>query len=133
MLEACFSPKQIVIWNVVPWWNGTIKVTSAERREGLDCLKNLLKLLTRLRAIVFVGNNAKKAEGYIRDVLKLPTFHSCHPSPRARGCSRYSLIAQDWETARNYLGEPCQKEFAKRVFQAGPRLGGRHKSEPRSS
>src|SRR5437016_7487658 len=36
MRQAGIPRKMTVIWNVVPWWNGTRKVTSEELRTGVN-------------------------------------------------------------------------------------------------
>ena len=36
--EAGIDRKQSVVWNVIPGWNGTIKVTAAELRTGVQDL-----------------------------------------------------------------------------------------------
>src|SRR5258705_7617442 len=38
MQLAGIPRKLTVSWNVIPWWNGTRKVTEPELRDGLVCL-----------------------------------------------------------------------------------------------
>ena len=61
MRKARIPRKRAVIWNVIPWWNGTRKVTDAELREGAEETRRLTGLLPRLRAVVFVGEKASRA------------------------------------------------------------------------
>src|ERR1700686_1189596 len=44
MQQARIPRELTVIWNVVPWWNGTRKVTATEVREGAICLRDLIGL-----------------------------------------------------------------------------------------
>lgn len=100
MAEANIDRKRTVIWNIVPGWNGTIKVSSAECREGLDELKNLVALLPRLKTVVLVGRKAGKAEAFMRS-LGLRVFMSAHPSPKVRSINRamWDLIPKQWTAA----------------------------------
>ena len=39
-MEKAGIPRTLtVIWNVIPWWNGTRKVTGPELREGVECVR----------------------------------------------------------------------------------------------
>ena len=105
MREAGITRELTVTWNVVPWWNGEDKVTAAERRAGIRCLKELLGLLPCLRAVVLVGREAAKARPYLEDT-RLCLFSSYHPSPRvrARWPDRWHSIPTDWARAKPVLG-----------------------------
>ena len=46
--EAGLPREETVLWNLVPAWNGTMRVTGGEVREGLGHLARLLPLLPRL-------------------------------------------------------------------------------------
>lgn len=109
MEEAGIDRKHTILWNVIPAWNGTRKVTSQERRDGIGELRNLLSLLPNLRAIVLVGNNARKARKLV-DGLGLPVFESAHPSPLVRNINPelYATIAAVWCEAASVAlqGEP---------------------------
>ena len=61
MQEANLPRHRTIIWNIVPAWNGTRKITATELQGGLDALKELLSLLPKLRTIVFVGRKAQRA------------------------------------------------------------------------
>lgn len=103
MLEAGLPRRDTVIWNVIPWWNGTIAVTATERTAGLQEVQNLLALLPRLHTAVLVGRTAARA----RPVLdRLRVLESAHPSPQVRAGNRrmWDAIPGVWrqaaETAR---------------------------------
>ena len=97
MRTAGIPRGKTIIWNVIPWWNGTRKVTGAELGEGERCVKELLDLLPKLRAVVFVGQNAAKARCHLTDT-GLALFSSDHPSPlvRAKFPERWRAIPSDW-------------------------------------
>jgi hypothetical protein len=105
MRTAQIPRKLTVIWNVIPWWNGTRKVTGAELREGVGCVKQLIELLPKLRAVVFVGKKAAKARSHLADT-GLALFSSDHPSPivRARYPDRWHTIPSDWAEVKPVIG-----------------------------
>lgn len=82
--EAGVDRRQSVVWNVIPGWNGTIRVTPAELRAGVEDLAALLALLPRLQTIVLVGRRAARAEPLIRGLGDYAVFHSAHPSGQVR-------------------------------------------------
>jgi hypothetical protein len=100
MEEANIDRKRTVLWNVVPGWNGTTKVSSVECRDGLLELKNLVALLPRLETVVLVGRKAGRAEEFMRS-LRLKVFTSAHPSPKVRSINRamWDLIPKQWAAA----------------------------------
>ena len=83
MKEAGLARGCTVIWNVVPGWNGTLQVTTAELLAGLDALKSLLPLLPKLRTVVLVGQRAQRAAPLVKP-LGLKILASAHPSPQVR-------------------------------------------------
>ncbi len=98
MLEAQLPRHDTVIWNVIPWWNGTIAVTASERAAGLQELQNLLPLLPRLHTAMLVGRTAARA----RPVLNgLRVLESAHPSPQVRAGYRamWDAIPEVWRQA----------------------------------
>jgi len=105
MHDAAIPRRQTVIWNVVPWWNGTRKVTGSELREGVACVKELIALLPKLRAVVLVGTKAAKARPYL-ETIGLALFASDHPSPlvRASWPLRWRAIPSEWARVSQYLG-----------------------------
>lgn len=106
MVEANIDRKRTVLWNVVPGWNGTTKVSPAECRDGLHELKNLVALLPRLKTVVLVGRKAGKAEAFMKS-LGLHVFTSAHPSPKVRSINRamWDRIRLQWAEAGNYQSE----------------------------
>ncbi|MGR3911495.1 uracil-DNA glycosylase [Burkholderia sp. SR8] len=106
MAEANIDRRRTVIWNIVPGWNGTIKVSSAECREGFAELKNFVALLPRLKTVVLVGRKASNAEAFMKS-LGLRVVTSAHPSPKVRSINRpmWDLIPQQWAAAAKPDGE----------------------------
>lgn len=102
MKDAELSRKRTVIWNVVPGWNGTRKVTTRELREGVDYLKALLPLLRELRTIVLVGQNAQRAKPLFEGFR---IFVSPHPSPLVRASQPdvWRAIPSIWAQARTLV------------------------------
>ena len=98
MLEAGLPRRDTVVWNVVPWWNGSIAVTAAERAAGLRELPHALALLPRLHTAVLVGRTAERA----RPILQgLRILESAHPSPQVRAGNRalWDAIPGIWRQA----------------------------------
>lgn len=83
MESAHIARARTALWNAIPGWNGAIKVTGAERRDGLQTLERLTPLLPNLRTIVLVGGTAHRAAPLF-EALGLPVFRSAHPSPQVR-------------------------------------------------
>jgi hypothetical protein len=104
MQQASIPRKLTVIWNVVPWWNGTRKVTAQELRQGTAEIAELILLLGALRAVVIVGTKAAKAKPFL-ETTRLKLFDSCHPSPVARKfCpDRWEAIPSEWEKVMPYI------------------------------
>ena len=95
--------------NVVPWWDGAIRVTPEQRRLAGSALAGLLGLLPALRAIVLVGGTAQLA--WARSGLPAPAgvrlWRSDHPSPQVRAAfrARWEAIPSCWPD-RAALAEP---------------------------
>jgi len=105
-MQAAGIPRTLtVIWNVVPWWNGTRAVTSEELCAGGGCVGDLIRLLPKLRAIVFVGSKANRARSFFPD-SKLALFSSDHPSPLVRAAhrQRWEAIPTEWAKVRPAIG-----------------------------
>ncbi|WP_256344080.1 uracil-DNA glycosylase [Pseudomonas costantinii] len=100
MKQAEIERKRVVLWNVIPGWNGTVKIKAGERRAGLEELATLLKLLPRLRTVVLVGRQAGKAATFMQS-MNLKVFTSAHPSPKVRNMNRtmWDLIPIQWAEA----------------------------------
>jgi uracil DNA glycosylase len=89
---------------MIPWWNGTRKVTGLELREGVACVRELISLLPKLHAVVLVGGKAAKARVYLEDA-GLAVFTSAHPSPlvKARFPDRWNAIPEEWGKVLKFL------------------------------
>jgi hypothetical protein len=100
MIEAGIPRKLSVIWNLVPRWNGTRKVTALEVRDGVALVAKLIKLLPALSAVVMVGERAARAASYIEST-NLLLIRSYHPSPlvRARYRDKWESIPTQWAKA----------------------------------
>jgi len=97
MEEAGIPRTLTVTWNVIPWWNGTRKVTGQELREGVACVRELISLLPSLCAVVLVGRRAARARRYLEG-CGLTLITSAHPSPlvRAKFPERWNAIPSQW-------------------------------------
>ena len=90
--QAGIDRKKIVLWNALPSWNGTIKITAKERRHNTEnTLIKLLEILTKIRTIILVGKEAEKLVRNL-DLTNYKVIHSMHPSPRNRASRR-----KDWD------------------------------------
>ena len=95
--EAGIDRGEAVLWNAMPWWNGTIRYTAAEWRAGVGWIEALLDLLPRLAGVALVGRPAQRA----RPVLEgrgLRIVESAHPSPNVRAAfpERWRDIPRRW-------------------------------------
>ena len=102
MNEARIKRNTTVIWNVIPGWNGTRRITSEELQIGITCIYQLLLLLPNLDTIVLVGKKSQRAKKVIqRAGLKI--LDSPHPSPlvRASQPDRWSQIPTIWAMAKS--------------------------------
>jgi uracil-DNA glycosylase len=97
MREAGISRESTVIWNVIPCWNGTRKVTAKEIRDGTESLRALIELLPKLAAVVMVGKAAARARPCL-EAFDLKLFESWHPSPinRAVARAKWDAIPSEW-------------------------------------
>lgn len=91
MLEARLPREKVCIWNVILGWNGTIKVTTDELKQGIEALGDLFRLLPHLKVVVFVGKKAAKAKPLLEGT-NLTLMESVHPSPK-----NYALARERWE------------------------------------
>jgi uracil-DNA glycosylase len=84
--ESGLKRSNLLMWNLVPWDIGLeTKVqptTSAHHSVGTRALLELLALLTKLHAVVFIGTKAQVAMPTVRDGHKNLALIPCpHPSP----------------------------------------------------
>jgi len=100
MRTAGIPRQATVLWNTIPWWNGTIAITASERKEGLAELDSLLRLLSGVRSVVLVGRHAQLAEPIFL-AKGLPVFSSAHPSARVRAAfpEKWASIPGQWSRA----------------------------------
>lgn len=98
MVQAGLPRSETVLWNLVPWWNGTTAVTGVERVAGLAALAGLLPLLPTLDTAVLVGRTAGTARGVLGGLRVLA---SAHPSPQVRAGfrDRWDAIPGVWRQA----------------------------------
>ncbi|MGU9804017.1 UNVERIFIED_CONTAM: uracil-DNA glycosylase [Pseudomonas sp. CM11] len=98
--KAEIDRKRTVLWNVIPGWNGTIKIEAGERRAGVEELIGLLKLLPKLKTVVLVGRQAGRAAKFMQS-MDVKIFTSAHPSPKVRNMNRamWELIPGIWAEA----------------------------------
>ena len=84
-MAAAGVPREgTLLWNAVPWWNGTMRVCVAEKRAGAVELQGLLALLPRLRSVVLAGSVAQAVASPVLAGCNLKVFRCVHPSPNAR-------------------------------------------------
>jgi len=99
MRDANIPRGDTVIWNVIPWWNGRIKFTGAERQTAIRELDHLRELLPKLDTVVLVGKTAGNARPYLVGGLRV--LESAHPSPKVRSTNRtrWDAIPGVWREA----------------------------------
>jgi len=92
------------LWNTVPGWNGTRKISSSELRQGAACLHRLFALLPNLAVVVLVGKKAQKVRCFIED-HGIEVLTSYHPSPinYAMAPEKWSEIPCDWARVHKSL------------------------------
>ena len=82
--DAGIARADTLIWNIVPWYVGTGKhilpVNSADIRQALPYLEELLALLPNLQMIVLVGRKAQLAKPQICLLTSRPIRHTYHMS-----------------------------------------------------
>jgi uracil-DNA glycosylase len=76
--------REIVAWNVVPWYIGSEQriraATPDDLSEARAALEELLSLLPDLRVVILFGKPA--GEAWEQVGLEIPTIRAPHPSPR---------------------------------------------------
>ena len=72
-----------MLWNAIPGWNGTRKVTTAERRSGAESARALMARLPELTTIVMIGKKAQKADQHL-NASGLTIYKTALPSLRVK-------------------------------------------------
>ncbi|MGV8989387.1 MAG: uracil-DNA glycosylase [Cypionkella sp.] len=106
MEAANIDRKRSVIWNTVPWWNGTRDISPQEHRDGIERLALLIDMLPKLRVVVGVGAKTRKAEPLVtKNGLKF--ISSAQPSPinRASRPSVWAEIPRQWAQAKAHFSK----------------------------
>ncbi len=93
MHQAGIPRERVVLWNVIPGWDGEVKVKSAELNRGVEHVGSLLILLPMVRTVVFVGRKAEMARPLLEH-LPLRFLATVHPSMQVRNSP---LTRQRWE------------------------------------
>ena len=126
MNQAGIPRKMSIIWNVIPWWNGTRKIGTPELKEGVDRVVELISLLPKLRAVVIVGAKAAAAKPFLSST-EAKLFSSDHPGPmvRARWPHRWKAIPVEWAKVRKFTEvvdiEPAPSDGNEPRTSDGPR------------
>jgi Uracil DNA glycosylase superfamily len=104
MRQADIPRELTILWNVIPWWNGSRPVERLELQDGARRVVELIHLLRNPRAVVLVGNKAAEARSYL-PITGLTVFTSSHPSPlvRARWPERWKKIPSEWRKVKQAL------------------------------
>lgn len=100
MRQAGIIREETLLWNAVPWWNGTRVITSTELADGLERLDQLISLLPNLTTVIGVGSKAARTKPRI--IARGVEFHSsAHPSPINRASRRqvWESIPAAWQRA----------------------------------
>ena len=100
MRQAGIPRRETVLWNLIPGWNETRKVTAREVREGAQEALGLVRLLPNLREVVLVGAKAGLAAPLLES-QGLVIRKSRHPSPIVKGTQRkaWDQIGLTWKAA----------------------------------
>lgn len=106
MAEARIPRDKIAIWNVIPWWDGQIRLNADQRKRGIEKLSGLVSILPLLTAIVFVGRNAARALPLFANAKHC--YESAHPSGRvrARYLDRWLSIPNEWAQVKLHFKNP---------------------------
>lgn len=113
-MEQVRIPRETTcLWNVVPGWNGTTRLTKDELKRGGLALRELLNCLPNLKVVVLVGDRAYRGWSELDDLPRLPTIRSAHPSPVVYATARvaWNAIPTQWAAARNYLRDDGSEFF----------------------
>lgn len=114
--EAGLARHRTVTWNIVPWYVGTgtkiRAVTDVDIKEAEPHLRELLRLLPNLRAVVLIGRKAQRAKAIVEQLVPQATLFECpHPSPLALNgrAERRSEILRCLKAVAAYLGDAAKR------------------------
>ncbi|CAM3303041.1 uracil-DNA glycosylase [Paracoccus nototheniae] len=79
MQQAGIAREETVLWNIIPWWNGSRKITPTEMKAGLQQLDALMDLLPEVTTVIAVGRRAARAKAVV-EKRRLAFYCSAHPS-----------------------------------------------------
>jgi hypothetical protein len=118
MRAAVIHRKLTLLWNVIPWWNGTTDITAEELNEGVSSIKELISLLPYVRAVMLVGGKAQRARPLLENMedRRFKIFTSTHPSPivRATRRDRWNAIASEWARIETVIFAPSPDQAQSR-------------------
>ena len=108
MAAAGVPRRGTAIWNIVPWWNGTMAVRTPELRAGAAEIRVLIHLFPELRSVVLAGKSAQRAAPLVGN---LAVFACVHPSPNARAgpasSAAWRNLPDIWREAWRAGGTRC--------------------------
>lgn len=98
--KAGIEAEDLISWNIIPGWDGTIKHSGYDVREGMSHLPKLFLLLPKLEVVILVGRKAAQAEPMVRK-FGYRVILSDHPSPKVRAIypDRWNEIPHVWAKA----------------------------------
>ncbi|MBP1805400.1 uracil-DNA glycosylase family protein [Rubellimicrobium aerolatum] len=99
LAQAGLPRGQTILWNTIPAWNGTTRVTGDELARGRAELAAVLALLPALDTVILAGRRAQAAAPDLPPHLRL--IRSAHPSPQVRAAfpDRWAAIPSLWARA----------------------------------
>ncbi len=102
-LQSGVPRAESLLWNIVPWWDGRIAFSGADRRLGTERLRQLLRLLDRLDTVVLVGGTAHTVEPMLVE-MRLRVLKSWHPSMRVKNSypEKFASIPEVWKLAAKF-------------------------------
>ena len=80
MQQAGIAREETVLWNIIPWWNGSRNITPTEVNTGLLQLDGLVDLLPEVTTVIAVGRRAARAKAVV-EMRSRAFYCSAHPSP----------------------------------------------------
>lgn len=99
--KAGIDRKKIIIWNVISFWNGTIKIKKEDEfAHAVNELTELLKITKKIKTIILVGKSAQNISKKM-NLKDYKIIKSMHPSPRNRASRRdaWEDIPNVWKKA----------------------------------